>query len=940
MPRSVLNVGLTFFIILAKVLVVSAKTFVFTGVFWAKGNFNIPGVPTDTDNVVINNTLCIINTGVNAKCQNLTLTNDEVFIQKNASLTVHGQLFIRPTSKVTGVIIGENALLRTQKDVHFESFTVPERALIHISGNQSQYEYSGTFKFSPMGSIWGDPGSKIIATGNGNRSLPSKHCHYHDIVIRAANQISLSGSLGSGNGYQQFDGSLTIEQGTFSTNTHTVTGTPGESLIVKSGATYISSDTKRIPTEFSTLTFEPGSTVGFHRIGNQTLTPLHYWNVSIDGTGIKTLSDTTRVQGSITIRSGVLDMNNLLVLVSDEKGTGSMGFTCQNCNVRDSLFSQRYLPAEVDSTYLLMSSWMPNATVGSVGAEMTLKGFSGSTAPSSPVSTFSYYSRDTLLQTSSPWYKPQSPKDAIDPFIGVLVFPELSQSITTTLFGANLQGDQGYTFFNANPGEWYLIGNPYPSAVKIDLPYLNSLGIGNPTTLDREGNFLPLDNGDTLHLGEAMMVQTLQPQPSLIFREKDKVGSPGQNGISKSGHRQFGKGLELAFTLVREDGSMDHTFIKGADTSYTLAYDEGRDFLKLPHLQGKSMIYTQHGQEKMALNKIPATLPPTTVIPIHVEKPSPTVGLTRNYQLAITNTASFLQRNLCAVLVNKTNGNLISLEKDTVVPFSVADTFTGAAFELRLSNPLNTRAHDVTCLNDSNGAAFSIGQGAPLNFFWFNALGDTIQKSLNTFGSDSLSGLAPGSYRVLVQGNPQCNVIGDRFFIEEPPTEVEALFSVSKNTVDLADTGLVNFQNLSQGAAQFEWWVWPDSIFSTDTNAFLVFEQQGKREIALVAQYNACRDTAFTNLTIIHSFVPNLEHDLCLTYRVTKEEVEMLPTWSEQITLSLVSAEGKRIFSGSHQLQANEWSTIELPPISAGIYFLSFYSQHHQKVLTKKLFFQ
>jgi hypothetical protein len=69
-------------------------------------------MPSDTDDVIINQKLCIINSQVNAKFLNLTLTEYFIVIQQNASLTVNGMTRIRASLTKAGIEIGLNAKAR------------------------------------------------------------------------------------------------------------------------------------------------------------------------------------------------------------------------------------------------------------------------------------------------------------------------------------------------------------------------------------------------------------------------------------------------------------------------------------------------------------------------------------------------------------------------------------------------------------------------------------------------------------------------------------------------------------------------------------------------------------------------------------------------------------------------------------------------------------
>tara|TARA_R110000751_G_scaffold118609_1_gene219104 strand:- start:313 stop:1641 length:1329 start_codon:yes stop_codon:yes gene_type:complete len=72
--------------------------------------------------------------------------------------------------------------------------------------------------------------------------------------------------------------------------------------------------------------------------------------------------------------------------------------------------------------------------------------------------------------------------------------------------------------------------------------------------------------------------------------------------------------------------------------------------------------------------------------------------------------------------------------------------------------PPPTEVHnDETCLGEEDGTITITGLGsAPWDYVWFDPNGNTIQTSNNTNGSDSMIGLAPGTYDVSVIDNDGC----------------------------------------------------------------------------------------------------------------------------------------------------------------------------------------
>lgn len=95
--------------------------------------------------------------------------------------------------------------------------------------------------------------------------------------------------------------SVTVN-GVLDVNTYTLTGTG--TLTVASDATVLVGGTSNFPTGFATTTLNNGSTVNYDNIGNQTISAQSYSNLSLSGSGTKTLpAALTSIAGNLTLNS-------------------------------------------------------------------------------------------------------------------------------------------------------------------------------------------------------------------------------------------------------------------------------------------------------------------------------------------------------------------------------------------------------------------------------------------------------------------------------------------------------------------------------------------------------------------------------------------------------------------------------------------------------------
>ena len=163
------------------------------------------------------------------------------------------------------------------------SNTLPANYTTHSIGTNSTIEYCGT--------------TQIVA-------IPGSGQNYGNLTVSNGGLKRLIGSVG-------VSGNLTISSiflmGTYTANRTT----PGGTLSLANGVTMIISGTNTLPANYTTHSIGATSTILYSGT-SQTIAALNssqnYGNLTISGSGIKTLEGTIGIQGNLSISGGTIEM--------------------------------------------------------------------------------------------------------------------------------------------------------------------------------------------------------------------------------------------------------------------------------------------------------------------------------------------------------------------------------------------------------------------------------------------------------------------------------------------------------------------------------------------------------------------------------------------------------------------------------------------------------
>jgi hypothetical protein len=164
--------------------------------------------------------------------------------------------------------------------------TLPSNYSTHSIGATSTINYYGT--------------TQSVATLNSSQN-------YGNLTISGSGTATLAGAVGVA-------GNLAISSGTFDLSSYTANRTAaGGTLTVSNGATLSIGGTGTLPSNYSTHSIDATSTINYYG-STQTVATLNssqnYGNLTISGSGTKTLAGTVGIAGNLSLSAGTLDLGS------------------------------------------------------------------------------------------------------------------------------------------------------------------------------------------------------------------------------------------------------------------------------------------------------------------------------------------------------------------------------------------------------------------------------------------------------------------------------------------------------------------------------------------------------------------------------------------------------------------------------------------------------
>ena len=324
---------------------------------------------------------------------------------------------------------------------------------------------------------------------------------YSTLMISGSGVKSLAANLPALYSKNAPNGMIMVMGGTFDIGSFTAnrgTTVAGGTLMVANGATFKMA-ANNFPLNFTTKTFERSGTVEYYGAA-QTVSPQQYGNLSLTGTGNKTLNAAASVAGILTVANGrSFITNSNLTLKSDSAGTASVAVLPEDMSgnatayITGAVSIERYIPAR--KAWRLLSAPVQSASAPTLNAAWQEGAYGNSLAPNpspgygvhitggttlngfdqSPTNAASikYYNNTTNTFTALP----ANPGTIINitNYPGYMIYIRgdrsidlmqgVNAAITSTTLRMKGEIRTGHQTTNVNASNFSVFGNPYPAAI-------------------------------------------------------------------------------------------------------------------------------------------------------------------------------------------------------------------------------------------------------------------------------------------------------------------------------------------------------------------------------------------------------------------------------------------------------------------------------------------
>lgn len=472
--------------------------------------------------------------------------------------------------------------------------------------------------------------------------------------------------------------------------------------------------------------------------------------------GVSITPDTVRLTGHMTVPTGTLNANGLLVIestVSNDAGLGEIGPTA---SVNGDVKVNRLIPGGA-TDWRFMGSPISNATFEDWDDDFVTSGFPGSDFPNFGFTSIYGYDETVTGHQDSGFFK-ISGSDIIEPGKGYWVFCGDSLGGTNPFVvdvaGPINQGifDFGVTFTSTTGLEedgWNLVSNPYPCAIDWDAPAWTKVNMDSAIYVwnTNQDQYASYTNGvgvnggsNIIPIGQAFFVKANLPLTSLIAEEAVKYDTTV--AFLRNKHDDD---LVLRLKLVQNNDYCESVI--RVNNNATNQFDGGLGAYHFPGFgDNKTDIYSIVGDKQLSINAVPVN--DLSLIPLRV---SGNAGAARlEYQREI------VQDDFCLILWNTLSNEQTILEHTGSVELELDTDSKPSEFILLMSR--NAQACDeLLHINEteleinaeiyySNGRVYnkSVANQAPYTIL--DANGSLVQKGYFKDQSLNVEHLPAGVY--------------------------------------------------------------------------------------------------------------------------------------------------------------------------------------------------
>lgn len=279
----------------------------------------------------------------------------------------------------------------------------------------------------------------------------------------------------------------------------------------------------------------------------------------------------------------------------------------------------------------------------------------------------------------------------------------------------------------------------------------------------------------------------------------------------------------------------------------------------------------------------------------------------------------------------------------TPYSFLLSDTTTFSRFVLSITYntlPLVSSLTSPDCQNPLIGKfKVSASSFSPWNYIWKDSSDNVIKTALNSYDSDSLGNMSPGSYKVEVfSSNDACkrNEIGFNINQMILPT---VAFS-SQNSLSLSSGATFSPTNTSLNCVSYFWDFGDGTGNSVDFEPTYYFSNSGTYDVKVIGtSITGCKDSMSKTITVtdLETIVSESFKQSCqlinLGYNTYLLKLANVP--ASDIDVAVTDLNGKKQLINTESNLSDSSMSLNLNDLSDGLYVFSIYNKKEMFFATK-----
>ncbi|HRG57510.1 MAG TPA: T9SS type A sorting domain-containing protein [Bacteroidia bacterium] len=605
---------------------------------------------------------------------------------------------------------------------------------------------------------------------------------------------------------------------------------------------------------------------------------------------------------------------------------------------------QRFAPGPVTG-WSFISAPVNNAKINQWTDDFPTSGFTGSMGYSGGFISIYYYEETASGVWDSPTsYVPvtNAATNSIIPGVGCWVYLGTSlgttSDITIDVTGDIVKGDFDFAPTNtfsgsgvANDG-WNLFANPYPSAIDWDAASgWNKLNVNDAiyiyqADLDQYATYIAGVgvNGGSRYIAssQGFFVKTVS---SPILTCTEQVKHSANPTFLKAGENPT-TGKVLSVKLKGINNYNDEMAIRFHNEA-TMSFDPQLDGAKIGS-SNTTMPYIATVMEDLdySINSL-SDVDLNYEIPVRVK-----VGVAGNYTFSFDGIKG-LDDISCLVFEDRLTGIITNLKTENSYSCFLSDTALAPRFYIKSSALLPKSVTNTSCENKHDGKIAIINPNLKVQKLILSDIdGNQIVQKQSAEEFIEFTQLDAGTYVVLYENNLDCNSLQDTVEVL-PGIAIHAQFSLKEDTLYLNESNLVELQNLSENALEYQWNV--GSFTSSEFTPSLTIHEVGTQTINLSASNNGCFANSSQQITVIAKRAQDLEPRISNFNNGAIIHFDFKKNTDVQIRV--LNALGQMVQEPVNMEVQQQNYLLDLSAFSHGVYFVDLI--YNQQKLTSKIQF-